>query len=101
MRIMGNFYSSLKGFRKIDLILWLVAWKADGTETQYISQAPDRLQLSFPQHQQDSGNPLPQTSQKLRTTINRKKLGFSPRKETSTFEKEKKIIVQKLLTQAT
>lgn len=33
MSIMGNFYSSLKGFRNVPLILWLVVWKAYETET--------------------------------------------------------------------
>lgn len=102
MSIMGNFYSSLKGFRNVPLILWLVVWKAYETETQYISQVLDQLQLSSPLQQEDCGNPLPHTSRKLRTTINRRKLGFSPRKKTSTFEKGGgKIIVQKVLTQPT
>lgn len=90
MDIMDNFYSFLKGFRNVGLILWSVVWKADETETEYISQVLDQSQLSFPPPQQDCGNPSPQTSQKLRTTINRRKLGFSPRKKTSTFEKGRK-----------
>lgn len=48
MDIMDNFCSFLKGFRNVGLILWSVVWKADETETEYISQVLDQSQLSFP-----------------------------------------------------
>lgn len=104
MGTMGNFNSFLKGFRNVALILWLVVWKADGTDTEYSSRVIDRLQFSFPQHPQDCGKPPPQTSRNQRTTIKRRKVGFSPRLTMSTFKKDKKthpkVIVQKVMAQA-
>lgn len=47
MDIVGSFYSALKGFRNAGLILWLVVWKADRTETQ---QLPNTNRIDHPKH---------------------------------------------------